>query len=91
MSHTDSSLPSALIRPVVTDLGLSGPSPSAARRRVAKGIGDVEVKTGISPRFIGEGVVPLLTGSHCSGCVCGSASGDGPSGWYRTNTSGAAP
>ncbi len=53
------------------------------------GIADVLVKTGRSPRFIGEGVVVVLGGSQRSGSCWRTASGVGPSGWYGMKTSGA--
>ena len=45
------------------------------------GIAPVLVKTGSSPRFIGDGVVVVLGGSHFKGSCWIIGSGCGPSGW----------
>ena len=46
-----------------------------------KGIADVLVKTGRSPRFMGLGVVIVFGGSQRTGSCCETALGGGPSGW----------
>lgn len=62
-------------------------SPEGSFKGRAKGMADVAVKLGRSALFIGVGVA-MFGGRNLTGSLMATATGVGPSGWYRTNLSG---
>ncbi len=71
ISHTVSSKVSSNFATLCRSEGEIAPTPAPVELawRGAKGMAEVEVKTGRSARFITIGVA-VLGGSHCKGCCC---------------------